>query len=186
MEVIVNQRHSVPKYTGNAQFHTWVRLLSIWKWWRIWARGGCAKCAILSAPPPSCSCSCCRHGAGVVEFHCMLQLCVQCATVCSWIQLNTSKRALHSTVHRVHTGTLDRILEWTAQCTYRHSAQLYVDRVGECMWPRARGAKAATLPLLHTDCLFHYWQFSLVSWSCDALHDASYFLEYPCCRMYFR
>ena len=131
MEVIVNQRHSVPKYTGNAQFHTWVRLLSIWKWWRIWARGSCAKCAIFSAPPPpspSCSCSCCRHGAGVVEFHCMLQLCVQCAAGCS----------VHVEYFKARTAqgaywTLDRILEWTAQCTYRHSAQLYVDRVGECM-----------------------------------------------------
>ena len=127
MEVIVNQRHSVPKYTGNAQFHTWIRLLSIWKWWRIWARGGCAKCAILSAPPPSPSC--CRHGAGVVEFHCMLQLCVQCAAGCSvHVEYFKARTAQHCAQGAY--WTLDRILEWTAQCTY--SAQLYVEWENVC------------------------------------------------------
>ena len=143
MEVIVNQRHSVLKYTGNAQFHTWVRLLSIWKWWRIWARGGCAKCAILSAPPPSPSCSCCRHGAGVVEFHCMLQLCVQCAAGCSvHVEYFKARTAQHCAQGAY--WTLDIILEWTAQCTMctmctahivhncRQSGGMYVTKSTRC------------------------------------------------------
>ena len=142
MEVIANQRHSVQKYSGNVQFKLqWANpYMDIFyypsgKRWRTWAaRSSCAKCAILTAsPPPSCCSCCCRHGAGVVEFHCILQLCIS----------DTSKNTVLASLHTGHCSVLHIWGHGTVL-----NAQLWTE--GACMWPRERASKATTLPPLHT------------------------------------